>query len=90
MEVEFNAGLTGSNPVSQSPVRRQPAPPTDNAMSFEYTQSLEQTVKETPTVRPEVVNRAAALLSDVNYPSDETLNRVATILAQNIKSSAAS
>jgi hypothetical protein len=53
-------------------------------MSFQYTQALEQTLKETPTVRPGAVDRAAALLSDGNYPSDETLNRVAAVLAQNI------
>jgi hypothetical protein len=84
MEVEFNAGLAASNPVSQPTVRRQPAQPADNTMSFEYTQSLEQTLKETPTVRPEAVARATALLSDANYPSDEVLNGVATVLAQNI------
>jgi hypothetical protein len=84
MEVEFNAGLAASNPVSQSPVHRAPAPPAGSAMSFEYTQALEQTVKETPTVRPEMVNRAAALLSDTNYPSDEVMDRVATTLAKNI------
>ena len=84
MEVEFNAGLTGNNPVSQSPVRRVSAQPASSAMSFEYTQALEQTLKETPTVRPEAVNRAAGLLSDSNYPSDEVLDRVATTLAKNI------
>jgi hypothetical protein len=54
-------------------------------MSFENTQALEQTLKEVPAVRPEAVERASSLLSDSNYPSDEVLNRVATVLAQNIK-----
>ena len=85
MEVEFNAGLTVSNPVSQSPVRRQPAEPTANTMSFDNTQALEQTLKETPAVRPEAVTRAGALLADPAYPSDEVLNRVAVLLAQNIQ-----
>jgi hypothetical protein len=85
MEVEFNAGLTANSPVSQSPVRRQPTPPAGNAMSFEYTQALEQSLKDTTMVRPEVVNRAASLLSDPNYPSDEVLSGVAGVLAQNIK-----
>jgi hypothetical protein len=87
MEVEFNASLAASNPVSQSPVRRQPTQSAGNVMSFENTQALEQTLKETPTVRPEAVSRAAALLADTNYPSDEVLNRVASTLAQNIKNS---
>jgi len=54
-------------------------------MSFQYTQALEQMLKESPTVRPDAVDRAAALLSDDNYPSDETLNQVAGVLAQNLK-----
>jgi hypothetical protein len=84
MEVEFNAGLTGNTPVSQSPVRREPAQTAASPMSFDNTQALEQTLKQTPTVRPDVVNRAAALLSDPEYPSDEVLDRVANTLVQNI------
>ena len=84
MEVEFNVGLAANNPVSQTPARREPTQPAASAMSFENTQALEQSLKEIPTVRPEAVGRAAALLSDTNYPSDEALDRVATVLAQNI------
>lgn len=87
MEVEFNAGITGNSPVSQSPVRRAPAQSAASAMSIEYTQALEQTLKETPTIRPGAVEGATALLSDPNYPSDEVLNRVAGVLAQNINNS---
>lgn len=86
MEVEFNAGLTGNTPVGQTPVRREPAQSAAaaSAMSFDNTEALEQTLKQTPTVRPEAVSRAAALLSDPGYPSNEVLDRVATVLSQNI------
>jgi hypothetical protein len=86
MEVEFNAGITGNTPVGQTPVRREPAQSAAAAspMSFNNTEALEQTLKETPTVRPEAVTRAAALMSDPNYPSNEVLDRVATVLSQNI------
>lgn len=84
MEVEFNAGLTGNIPAGQSPVRREPAQSAASAMSFDNTQALEQTLREIPTIRPEAVNRAAALLSDSNYPSDEMMSRVANLLSQNI------
>ncbi|HEV2454234.1 MAG TPA: hypothetical protein VGY98_08235 [Verrucomicrobiae bacterium] len=86
MEVEFNAGLAGTVPASQSPVRREPAQSAESAMSFNYTQALEQTLKESPTVRPEAVSRAATLLADPNYPSNEVMDRVANVLAQNITS----
>jgi hypothetical protein len=85
MEIEFNPSLTvTNNPVSPSSVRPVSTQPGESAMPFENTQALEQTLKETSNVRPEVVTRAAALLSDPNWPSDESLNRVANVLAQNI------
>jgi len=84
MEVEFNVGLAGNTPASQSPVSRAPSPSASNSMSFENTQALEQTLKEIPTVRPEVVEHAAGLLADANYPSNDVLDRVAATLAQNI------
>lgn len=84
MEVEFNVGLAANNPVSQPSVSRESTPPAASAMSFENTQALEQTLQEVPVVRPEAVERAAALLSDANYPSDDVLDRVAAVLSQNI------
>ena len=86
MEVEFNVGLAVSNPVSQPSVSRESVQPAASAMSFENTQALEQTLNEIPTVRPETVERAAALLSNAGYPSDEVLDRVAAILSQSINS----
>jgi hypothetical protein len=53
-------------------------------MSFERTQALEKTLQETPQVRPEAVTQASALISDANYPSDETLNKMAGLLAAKI------
>lgn len=85
MEVEFNVGITANNAVSQPSVRREPAQSAASTMSFEYTQALEQTLKETPTVRPEMVNRAVSLAADPSYPSDDVLNRVAGLLAQNLQ-----
>jgi hypothetical protein len=86
MEIEFNPSLTvTNNPVGPSTVRPVSTQPGENAMPFENTQALEQTLKETSNVRPEVVAKAAALVSDPNWPTDESLNRVAGVLAQNIQ-----
>jgi hypothetical protein len=87
MEIEFNPSLTVTNtPVGSSTVRPVSTQPGENAMPFENTQAIEQTLKETSNVRPEVVAKAAALLSDPNWPSDESLNVVANVLAKNIGS----
>ena len=53
-------------------------------MSFERTQSLEQSLASIPKVRPEKVAQAAALVADPNYPSDVQLNKMAGLLAGQI------
>lgn len=86
MEIEFNPGSVANTGASQSPApaRRETIQPAENTMSFDRTQALEQTLKEIPQVRPDVVARASALVSDANYPSDELLNKLAGVLARNI------
>ena len=87
MEVDFNPGrspIAGYNPPV---VRRDlPTATADNTMSFERTNSLEQSLKDAPQVRPEKVAQASALVADASYPSDDVLNRMADLLAQHINS----
>jgi hypothetical protein len=88
MEVDFNTGRNPNTGASQSIVRPPAAAPatdsTDTTMPFERTQSLQQSLKDASQVRPEKVAQASALVADSNYPSDETLNRMAGLLAQHI------
>jgi archaellum component FlaG (FlaF/FlaG flagellin family) len=88
MEVDFNTGRNPITGASQSIVRPPAAAPvtesTDTTMPFERTQSLEQSLKDTSQVRPEKVAQASALIADPNYPSDETLNRMAGLLAKHL------
>jgi hypothetical protein len=93
MEVELNPGLN-VNAGSSQPVARQNSiqtsdnniQPSDTTMSIGRTQALEQTLQETPQIRPEMVARANALVADDNYPSDETLNQMAGLLAGHLGS----
>lgn len=85
MEVDFNPGRYPIAGASQSAVRRSTeTPAADTSMSFERTKSLEQSLKDTSQVRPEKVARASALVADASYPSDETLNRMAGLLATHL------
>jgi hypothetical protein len=85
MEVDFNPGRNPITGASQSIVRRPAAAPAaDTNMSFERTQSLEQSLKDTSQIRPEKVAQASALVADSSYPSDETLNRMAGLLAKHL------
>ena len=56
-------------------------------MSIGRTQALEQSLQETPQIRPEMVARANALVADENYPSDDLLNQLAGHLANNLGNS---
>jgi hypothetical protein len=90
MEVEFNPGLSATPEPGQSVARQQniqsadTTQPADTTMSFERTQGLEKSLQETPQVRPEAVAQASALVSNEDYPSDESLNKLAGLLAGKI------
>jgi len=83
MVVEFNTGGANFIPVRQSSARQAEAASGDASVSFSA-QSLQQSLKESPQVRPEKVAQAAALVSDGNYPSDAALNQLAGFLASRL------
>ena len=62
------------------------AKPAAGAESFASSSALEETLRNLPDSRPEAVARAAALLTDPNYPSPDTLRQVANLLARNLMS----
>jgi hypothetical protein len=86
MVVEFNTGGANYIPVRPSSAR-QAAAADDSSASFEPSQSLQQSLRQTPQVRPEKVAQAGALLSGGNYPSDADLSRLAGFLANRLQSS---
>jgi len=48
--------------------------------------ALEQALGSSPTSRPEMVERAKALIADPNYPSSDTLSAVSRLLASALTS----
>jgi len=87
MVVEFNTG--GTNYIPIRPASARAASPTADASSasFDASASLQQTLQQSPQVRPEKVAQASALLSDGNYPSDADLSRLAGFLANRLQGS---
>ncbi len=83
MVVEFNTGGANFILVRQSSARRTEAAPADSSVSF-ATQSLQQTLKDSPQVRPEKVAAATALVNESSYPSDAALNQLAGFLASRL------
>ena len=84
MVVEFNTGGANFIPVRQTSARRADATAADDSSVSFSSQSLQQTLKQSPQVRPEKVAQANALLSDGNYPSDAALNQLAGFLANRL------
>ena len=84
MEVEFNPGLNANAGTSQPVARQNNLQPSENTMSIGRTQALEKTLQTMPLTRPEAVTRASALVADENYPSDETMAKMAGLLADKL------
>ncbi len=86
MNIELN--LNGVSRVAQpqlAPRARQAEPVGDNA-DFRSTESLTQALSQLPEASPEAVKRAREVIGSVQYPPDETLDRLATLLAMHLSS----
>src|SRR4051794_23029751 len=64
---------------------REMTPTAKNALLVSREISREPELANTPEVRADVVARGKALVADPNYPSKETLQRVAGVLAADLK-----
>ena len=79
MSGALNIPRSAMQPSVSSPERTaEPAITTANSTTRE---EAERALKRLPEVRPEAVAHAKALLSDPEYPSANTLRRVANLLA---------
>jgi hypothetical protein len=81
MEIKFNPSRQTESAANQPVARQTATAKTPESAPFEQAQSLERSVKNLPLVRPEEVERARALVADVQYPPNEMLDRIANLLA---------
>jgi hypothetical protein len=86
MEINTNLSTTGVNGAA-TPPRSTPAPnmPTDR-VSLTNSSALEQALDSSPASRPDMVERAKALIANPNYPSSDTLSAVSRQLASALTS----
>jgi hypothetical protein len=63
---------------------RTPQPGADTA-TFDRATALKETLEATPLVRPEMVLAARQRIGDVRYPPEETIQRLAALLAMNLE-----
>jgi hypothetical protein len=80
MEINTNISAGGINgPIPP----RQPAKAKEAAdgVSFGNSAALDGALQNVPGSRPEEVDRARNLIGDVNYPPQETIKKISTLLA---------
>ena len=51
-----------------------------DSLSLDNSKMVEQALKSTPEIRPEVVARGKQLAADPNYPSQDVINKVAQLI----------
>jgi hypothetical protein len=87
MEIELNMGrIPPATPPAATEVAR-PAAPASDEVRFSGTAALAEALAQLPDTRPEVVQRTKEILGTVPYPPDETLSRLATLLAMKMDGS---
>ena len=84
MEIDFNPGRVPKVEPSQTAARPSAAAPADES-SFPDSAALQAKLKSLTDVRPDKVAYAKGLVSDSQYPPDDVLDRIAVLLAINVK-----
>ena len=84
MEIEFNPSRVPKVEPSQTAARAN-APASVDKTSFPGSAALQDKLKNLSEVRPEKVAYAKGLVSDLQYPPDDVLDRIAVLLAINVK-----
>lgn len=59
----------------------RPGQSNEPAVDFSSSQKLEQQLQSLPDARPEVVRHGRELVSGVNYPPQESIDRISHLLA---------
>ena len=76
-----------SDPIRQSELARRSGTsprPTAEGTAFERSAALNQSLANTPEVRPQAVERARRLIADTSYPPQEAINKIANLLAMSL------
>jgi hypothetical protein len=81
MEINTNLSTTGVNGAATPPRSTPASTMLSDRVTLTNSSALEQSLANSPASRPEMVERAKALIADPNYPSSDTLSAVSRQLA---------
>ena len=81
MEIKPNSYIDRATRVAASPVKARPPQAGADSAAFGNVEALNEELRATPCVRPEVVAQAQQLISDVNYPPPQIIEGIANLCA---------
>lgn len=81
MEIRSNYGSQPVNPAHTGKPAVRPGQSSESTVDISSSQKLEEKLQSLPDARPEVVQRGRELVSDVNYPPKEGIDRISQLLA---------
>jgi hypothetical protein len=74
-----NAGAINNAPTPRGVTR--PRQPSSEEVSFAATSNIDQSLRDLPALRVEVIERAQKLVGDPTYPPRETIRQLSHLLA---------
>jgi len=85
MKIDFNPNRVTSSAAVQPAAKSRAAETPGDSAALDKTSALKTALDNIPLVRPEKVDAARALLSDTNFPPDEVLKAISTLIAQKME-----
>ena len=84
MQIKPNAQVESLPPVVVSQSRPRAASEPVDEVALNQSQALDQRLQDEPEVRADRVAHAKELVSGINYPPQETISKIANLLAMNL------
>ena len=81
MEIEFNTSRIAKRDAAPPTARTESTPSPTDTTSFTATASLDSQLQSVPATRVDKVALAKSLVANPNYPPQELMDRIATLLA---------
>jgi len=81
MEIQPNLNAGKVNPLPAEPAQVRRIEPTTDQAAFSGAAALEAAMQRLPEVRTDRVRDAAQLIGDPSYPPEQTMKRLANLLA---------
>jgi hypothetical protein len=84
MHIQPNQNTGGLSPAGMNRVEFRRSEIVNRAVNFEATDAVRKALRDTPDVRPEVVEAARQMIGQPTYPPRETINKLSQLLAMRL------